>query len=100
MLYEVVKPKYTVNLVAGLVSMTYERVMSSLQEPIKEADDLTLIDGIGPAFANRLNEGGVYTFDELAQMTPDQIRSTARLQSWQGEPEAWIAEARELSARD
>ena len=100
MLYEVVKPKNTVNLVAGLVGMTYERVMSSLQEPVAEADDLTLIDGIGPAFASRLQEGGVYTFEKLAQMTPQQIRSTARLQPWQGEPEAWIAEAQELSAGD
>lgn len=73
-------------------------MIGSLQEPVIEADDLTLLDGIGPAFATRLNEGGVYTFEKLAQMTPEEIRNTARLQSWQDEPEGWIAEARERIA--
>ena len=103
MLYEMVKPKNTVILLAGLIGMTYERLMVSLREPVEETqtvDDLTAIDGIGPAFARRLNEAGVYTYDALARMTSDEVRSKAKMQSWQGEPETWIAEARELSARE
>lgn len=100
MLYEIVKPKNAINLVAGLVGIAYDRVLGSLPEPPEEAEDLTLIDGIGPAFARRLNEGGVYTFEQLARMTPEEIRSKARMQPWQGQPEAWIVKAQELAGRE
>ena len=36
-------------------------------------DDLTVIDGIGPDYANSLRAAGVTTFAQLAEMTPEAI---------------------------
>lgn len=33
-------------------------------------DDFQEIHGIGPAFAKRLHEAGIHTFEQLAQLTP------------------------------
>jgi len=57
-------------------------------------DDLTRISGIGPAIQIRLNQAGIYTYAELAQCTPDQLRRAlgkfAQLEDtydWRGEAE-------------
>jgi predicted flap endonuclease-1-like 5' DNA nuclease/cytoskeletal protein CcmA (bactofilin family) len=49
-----------------------------------EADDFTQIRGVGPAFARRLQAGGLTTFAELAAATPAQV---AELLGW---PEARV----------
>merc|ERR1712107_837423 len=36
-----------------------------------EKDDLTKIKGIGPFINRRVNKIGIYTFDQVAKMTPD-----------------------------
>lgn len=41
----------------------------------EEADDLTVIEGVGPAIAAALAAGGVRTFAALAAMPPDEIRA-------------------------
>lgn len=33
-------------------------------------DNLQAIKGIGPVFSKRLNEAGIHTFEQLAQLTP------------------------------
>ena len=42
---------------------------------IKGADDLEIIEGIGPKIAGLLHAAGVHRFRELAQMRPEQIQS-------------------------
>jgi predicted flap endonuclease-1-like 5' DNA nuclease len=37
-------------------------------------DDLVVIHGIGPVIAGRLNQAGVYTFANLAALTPERLR--------------------------
>lgn len=45
-------------------------------EPVPATgDDLTLIEGIGPAIAKHLNDAGIFTFAELAGTDPARIRS-------------------------
>jgi DNA-directed RNA polymerase subunit beta' len=45
-------------------------------EPMPAAgDDLTRIEGIGPAIAKHLNDAGIFTFAELAGTDPARIRS-------------------------
>jgi len=39
-----------------------------------KADDLTTIEGIGPKIADLLNEGGIYTFAELAAAQQDRLQ--------------------------
>jgi predicted flap endonuclease-1-like 5' DNA nuclease len=37
-------------------------------------DDLIVIKGIGPVISKKLNDAGIYTFRELAAITPEQLR--------------------------
>lgn len=36
-------------------------------------DNLQAINGIGPAFSKRLNEAGVHTFEQLSQLTSNEM---------------------------
>ena len=38
-----------------------------------DTDDLKKIKGIGPVIAKRLNEAGIYTFEQLADLTLDEF---------------------------
>ncbi len=66
--------------------------------PVSEArkrDPLIDIYGIGEAFEKRLFNAGIYTFEELANTSPQRLREIINPESWQKiEPESWIAEAR------
>jgi predicted flap endonuclease-1-like 5' DNA nuclease len=37
-------------------------------------DNLQAIRGVGPVISKRLNEAGIYTFEELSQLTPDELQ--------------------------
>jgi len=37
-------------------------------------DNFQAIRGVGPVIAKRLNEAGVYTFEELSQLNPDELQ--------------------------
>lgn len=41
--------------------------------PPHDADDLKKIKGIGPVIAKRLNQAGIYTFAQLADLTLDEL---------------------------
>lgn len=59
------------------------------------ADDLTIIKGIGPVFAKRLNEAGIATFADLAKASADHLRQVTNA-SAVADPEEWIAQARSM----
>ena len=68
------------------------RVMVTDRDPLEE------IRGIGPVFAERLNEAGVYTFEELADLTPPEIQEIIGAERWQElAPADWIREAASLA---
>ena len=61
-------------------------------------DPLIDINGIGPVYEQRLLNAGVTSFDQLAAMSSEAIRTIIGPQAWQSiEPEAWVAEARTLA---
>lgn len=60
-----------------------------ISEPLEE------IKGIGPVFANRLNEAGIYSFAQLAAASPDEIQQITGVNRW--DPADWIAEAKKLA---
>lgn len=64
-------------------------------EPAVKEDNLEEIDGIGATYARRLRAAGIRTFADLAALTPEQVRKAAKAQPWQGDPAAWIAQAKE-----
>src|SRR5258706_3954281 len=41
--------------------------------PPAHPDDLTVIKGIGPVIAKRLNQAGLYTYEQLAELTQDEF---------------------------
>ena len=109
---ELVSPKNYINLIAGVVNLVFEQ-LSHLngrlpaakvtievdKAPKAEAlpaksDDLTVINGIGPTFAKRLQAAGITTFQALASATPDHIKEVAKLADWQANPADWIAAAK------
>ncbi len=96
---EVVMPKNYVNLLAGLVNLAFERLGAVRQNIVapQEPDDLTVINGIGPTFARRLNEAGIDTFAKLAAAQPEEVKAIAKLADWQADPANWIAAARQMA---
>ena len=62
------------------------------------ADDLTVIKGIGPKFAETLQAAGITTFAALAQLTPEELEQIVQPAGWQKVDFAeWIAQAAELA---
>ncbi len=60
-------------------------------------DDLTTINGIGPVYAQRLQEAGITTFAILATQEPAQVGKIVQIKAWQAaSPAEWIAQAKEL----
>lgn len=62
-------------------------------------DNLQAIKGIGPVIAKRLNAAGVYTFEELAQLTPDELEEIlgALIKRFFPGKDGMIAQAREFA---
>jgi predicted flap endonuclease-1-like 5' DNA nuclease len=62
-------------------------------------DDLTLINGIGPAFERALNAVGIRSFAQLAQQTPEElaIQLATRVTAERIRRDRWIEQARELA---
>jgi polyhydroxyalkanoate synthase len=58
------------------------------------ADDLQEIDGIGPTYAQRLQDGGINSFADLAHQTIEQVMVMSGVRS-EAAAESWIHEAQE-----
>ena len=65
-----------------------------------EADDLRLINGIGPAVEKRLNSVGIFTFAQLAALSPADVAAAvadlAGLSTERIIKQDWIGQARKL----
>lgn len=73
-------------------------VQEVVKEVMIERDRLQKIHGIGDVFTRRFNEAGVFTFAQLAALTPERAREIIKPEEWQAiEPEQWIAEARQFA---
>ena len=67
-----------------------------------EIDDLKLINGIGPAVERRLHSVGIYTYAQLAALSPADIAAAvadlAGLSAERIIKQDWIGQARKLSS--
>lgn len=64
-----------------------------------EKDDLTKINGIGPYIEQRLNEIGIYNYDQISRFTDEDIRVLTELIDFfpgRIERDSWIAQAQSL----
>lgn len=59
-------------------------------------DRLEAIRGIGPVYARRLNLAGIYTYSQLAALSPEQLQSIVESTRW--DPSEWIDAAKRLAA--
>ncbi|MCB0166766.1 MAG: hypothetical protein KDI79_21245 [Anaerolineae bacterium] len=72
--------------------------VTQVVEKVIIKDNLERINGIGPVFARRFNKADIFTFDQLAALTPERIQEIIVPQPWQHiDPEEWIAEAKEFA---
>jgi hypothetical protein len=64
-----------------------------------EADDLTLIDGIGETYARALNDVGISNFSQLARQDPVDLshRMNSRVSPARIRNQDWIGQARKFS---
>lgn len=65
-------------------------------------DDLTLVSGIGPVIQKKLHQLGIYTFEQIAEFTPDDIEMvTQTLKVFKGRigRDNWIGQAAALKYR-
>jgi predicted flap endonuclease-1-like 5' DNA nuclease len=67
---------------------------------VRNQDDLERIKGIGPVFARRLNEAGIYNFSHLSNTSPSRIRQILAAEEWQEvDVGGWIREAHQYAAK-
>ena len=55
-----------------------QKAKSRKSVPVRDragSDNLQAIKGIGPAFAKRLNEAGVHTFEQLSKLSPRDLEA-------------------------
>ncbi len=63
----------------------------------KKADDLTKIKGIGKAYAAKLNDEGFFTFEDVANMTEEEIEMMETKYKFKGDFKESVAHAKELA---
>ena len=61
-----------------------------------EGDDLTKVKGIGKAYMEKLNSEGIYTFEDVANMTGEQIQMMEEKYSFKGDFKESVADAKKL----
>src|SRR5690606_40851414 len=51
------------------IEINIDKVLHSIGTALKaDADDLKLINGIGPVYEEKLNELGIYTFEQISKL--------------------------------
>ncbi|NPA50923.1 MAG: 30S ribosomal protein S2 [Epsilonproteobacteria bacterium] len=65
----------------------------------KKGDDLTKIKGIGKVYAQKLNEEGIYTFEDVANMSEEQIQKMEEVYKFKGDFKESVEHAKELAAQ-
>ena len=82
-----------------------EAQMDALQARFDEyvqthPDELADIKGIGRIYQWKLRDGGINSYAQLAQTTPERIREILDVPAWRKiEPESWIEQAKVLAKR-
>ena len=62
-----------------------------------KGDDLTKIKGIGKVYQEKLNSEGIYTFEDVANMSEEQIQMMEEKYSFKGDFKESVAHAKEIA---
>lgn len=69
-------------------------------QPVVVPDDLKVIKGIGPVIERKLNEAGIYTFEQLGNLTVAQLRRIlGNVIERLSDEETLLQQARDLARR-
>ncbi|SDD61851.1 large subunit ribosomal protein L21 [Pricia antarctica] len=82
------------------IEIDVDKLLHSIGTSTKaDADDLKEINGIGPAYEERLNEVGVYTYEQISKLKAadrDELSALDGITREKIESEEWVKQAREL----
>lgn len=82
------------------IEINIDKVLHSIGTALKaDADDLKLINGIGPVFEEKLNELGIYTFEQISKLKAadrDELSAIDGITREKIEEEEWVKQAKEL----
>ena len=96
----IVPPRQKPRQSGSQLSLAMEQAKAEKERPKdRPKDDLSKIHGVGPAFAKTLNKMGLYSFDQIARWTPEDIDKVAKKLYTAPERikrDKWIAEAKKL----
>jgi predicted flap endonuclease-1-like 5' DNA nuclease len=74
--------------------------MSAAPPAPDKKDDLTVIEGIGPKSAEALYKAGIFTFQQVASLTPDQLEEIVKVRggvNLVNDAKSWPKQARLLA---
>jgi small subunit ribosomal protein S2 len=86
----------TVEVVEEVAVKVVEEVAKEETKEIAK-DDLTKIAGIGKAYQEKLNNEGLYTYADIANMSDEQIATMEEKYSFKGDFKESVASAKELA---
>jgi len=82
------------------IEMNIDKVLHSIGTALKaDADDLKEINGIGPAYEERLNEVGIYTYEQISKLKAadrEQLSGIDGITREKIETEEWVKQAKAL----
>jgi len=82
------------------IEMNIDKVLHSIGTATKaEADDLKEINGIGPAYEQRLNDVGIYTYEQISKLKAadrDELSAIDGITREKIESEEWVKQAKAL----
>src|SRR5580692_10078050 len=70
----------------------------ALSGPRGVADDLAKLTGVSPAIEKKLNDLGIFHFQQIADLSPTAAHNVGEEVGLPGRVEGWIAKAKELTA--
>ncbi len=82
------------------IEINIEKVLHSIGTALKaDADDLKLIIGIGPVYEEKLNELGIYTFEQISKLKAadrEELAAIDGITREKIEAEEWVKQAKEF----
>ena len=82
------------------IEINIDKVLHSIGTALKaDADDLKLINGIGPVYEEKLNELGIYTFEQISKLKAadrEELAAIDGITREKIEAEEWVKQAKEL----
>ncbi len=82
------------------IEINIDKVLHSIGTALKaDADDLKLINGIGPVYEEKLNDLGIYTFEQISKLKAadrEELSAIDGITREKIESDEWVKQAKAL----